>query len=837
MFSPVKTVLLTFCLCVLATLASAQIGGSGWVSVTPNFKVQSPYNLPVADRYSISNGVYHFIVYSNDAPFSMGNTTKPRTEQRFEPDYTNAEIQYQSQIMVPTNVSGFCVFQIHTGDAQSPTFGSTTFMLFWFSSDGGSVHDYSGTELAKNLANQWFQLNVDHNVTTRTITVYINSKQVWQQQDNGAGDFYFKDGVYTQNGATLYMEDYIQNIRMWTNNELSLAQWTAVPGAAANTNWSSATNWTPTGVPGIGASVFFDSTTAVSGSPFSAAGNGPGGIVNPGTFNNYVDAGFKGTIGSVTYSNINGSWQNTLLANGATLTLTGGSGLVVGNGVSGTDYGNMVTEFVTIAGAHSTLALNNPGADINVMMGTAAASGSTEMATLDLSGLGTLNANIGQLLVGVPGANRPGGVLYLAATNTITAGYQTSTTETDDTSGNGAIVIGDSSSNNGNNCYLYLGSVNTINADTIITGRQKNSHGRIQFNPNLTGTPTAVFRGVSGSRVQVWSIGDGVANGGTTTCEGVNDFSLGSVDALVSTLYVGRASTGNNAGNANASIGTLTFNNGVFNVDTLYAGLQTVAIAKPGLGIVNVNTNAALGVGGTLIVNSNLILGSTTSSAPGTSGTLTIGGTVQANNIVAGGGASSITLNGGTLILTNTAGTPAAPLTTLSLNSATLQLSLNAASIVTNIVAGSITTSGTTTIKIATLNNVSNLMTFPVLSYAGTSPFSGLNLAPLPVGYTGTLTNDAAHKLISLALTAVPPSGPPVITGVNFQAGQSGLVFTGANGWANGTFYILASTNPALPFASWTRVATNTFNASGTFTITNAISPNTPFRFFLIESP
>jgi hypothetical protein len=96
-------------------------------------------------------------------------------------------------------------------------------MLFWFSSDGGSVHDYSGTELASNLGNSWFQLNVDHNMVTHAITVWINGTQVWQQQHNGAGDFYMKDGVYEQDHSpTAQMDAWVKNIQFWTSNGASV---------------------------------------------------------------------------------------------------------------------------------------------------------------------------------------------------------------------------------------------------------------------------------------------------------------------------------------------------------------------------------------------------------------------------------------------------------------------------------------------------------------------------------------------------------------------------------------------------------------------------------------
>lgn len=199
--------------------AFAQIGGTGWTSKPVSFNVQWPYTVAESNRYWFTNNTYHCLVYSNDAPFKAGSTTLPRTEQRFTPDYTNGEIQYQATLMAVSNENSYCVFQIHTGDAQSLAFGSTTFMLFWFSSDGGSVHDYSGTELAKNLGNQWFQLNVDHNLVTQTIKVWINQKLVWTQPDNGAGDFYMKDGVYEQShGPTLQMDAYVTNILMWVSS-------------------------------------------------------------------------------------------------------------------------------------------------------------------------------------------------------------------------------------------------------------------------------------------------------------------------------------------------------------------------------------------------------------------------------------------------------------------------------------------------------------------------------------------------------------------------------------------------------------------------------------------
>ena len=215
---------------LIAAMAFAQQpqplgGGIGWALYPVTFKVQSPTNAAEDERYWFTNNIYHCLVFSNDGAFEPGNTTLPRTEQRFEPDYTNGgsapigEIQYQSMEMAPPNENSYCIFQIHTGDAESDAYGSTTFMLFWFTNNNGSAWDYSGSELVKNLGNKWFQLNVDHNLVNHAIKVWINQSLVWTQRDNGAGDFYFKDGAYEQDhNPTHEMDTYITNILMWTNS-------------------------------------------------------------------------------------------------------------------------------------------------------------------------------------------------------------------------------------------------------------------------------------------------------------------------------------------------------------------------------------------------------------------------------------------------------------------------------------------------------------------------------------------------------------------------------------------------------------------------------------------
>ena len=142
MCNPFKAAVIgVFTLAVASLPGQAQMNGTNWMPLRVEYKIHFPYLTNESSRYWVTNGVYHCLVFSNDPPFRAGNTTQPRTEQRFLPDYTHGDIQYQAMLMANTNENSYCIFQIHSGDAQSPQFGATTFMLFWFASDGGSVYD------------------------------------------------------------------------------------------------------------------------------------------------------------------------------------------------------------------------------------------------------------------------------------------------------------------------------------------------------------------------------------------------------------------------------------------------------------------------------------------------------------------------------------------------------------------------------------------------------------------------------------------------------------------------------------------------------------------------
>jgi len=612
--------------------------------------------------------------------------------------------------------------------------------------------------------------------------------------------------------------------------------WVGVDALAnLNTNWTDAANWQFPGAPAPSDNVIFNDVASASSSPFSAVGAGPGGIANQGGINNIVNASFS--ISTLTYSNINNDYQNTYVNAGLALTIT--NSLTVGSGT--VDFGAGALGFVTIAGPNGALNVNNTNSTLYVGLGST--SSGSHQATLDLSGLAVFNGELSRLLVGVGSSSegypeaRESGILYLAQTNVITAALAASGSESGDTGASAiSLDVGDNDGNGGAACFLYLGQTNAIYADAIALGRQKTT-GSLLFNPAFTSW-SAWFRGQNGvSAVATWSIGDGVANSGTTTCTGTADFTGGYVNALVSTLYLGRGA--NNTTGAGTSTGTLTFDTGIFNVATLYAGYQPANSSKIGIGTINVNTNTTLGANATLIVSGTLYLGDSTggSGAAATAGTLNIsGGTVQAGSIVTGlnGGTSTVNLNAGTLAITGTAGTPAAPLTTLALGGGTLQLNLDGAAGVTNLVATTINATATTALVLGSISGVTTSGTYPLLSYTGTDPYSSLTLQPLPIGYVGTLVDDPTDGLVSAQFTTVPNPLPVHLTGISLTG--TTLNLQGTNGLPNGQYILLGATNLATPLSQWVPLLTNTFNASGDLNLTtNIVNPAQPLEFYRIE--
>ncbi len=576
--------------------------------------------------------------------------------------------------------------------------------------------------------------------------------------------------------------------------------WT--PGVL-NTNWSTSGNWTPSGPPTSLNDVLFDDL---------------GAAPSAGQVDNLVDSSL--TIGSLTYGQTN-NFHTTLINPGLSLTVGGNAnGLNVG---TGSDIGDGQVTSAAMTGAGGALAVTNPGSVIYISQSHTTANDAIAQTqgVLDLSGLGRFNATASRVLVGadltvlLKGAS---GALNLAQTNTITFTVGSTAPQLD---------VGDNTQTQGSPgkaSSLLLGQTNAIFSDSIAVGR-----GKCDVNPvtmsfnNIFVSPTAYFRGSNGasSRVGTWMIGDGFgskpAGASSTAARGLCDFTGGSVNALVDTMYVGKgASTANGAGATLQAFGTLTISGGVMDVNTLEVGNSSPTAT--GTGTVNVN-------GGSLLVNTLLELGHA-----GGSGTLNIsaGSAILSPGATAGGGSAVINMTGGTLVATNSGvslGTVVNPLSSFAIANSTLTLAVR--SISPTIETGTLNGGGVAnTINVSSVPVLTNLPAqFPVIQY--TSPSGDLStfvLGSLPGAYQGYISNNSANLSIDLVIT-----NGPVFPVMIWDGAQNGNWDTSTHNWkTNGVLTAFQQNYPSVLFndslTGTTNVILTTALTPQTLTVNNALS-------------
>ena len=266
--------------------------------------------------------------------------------------------------------------------------------------------------------------------------------------------------------------------------------------ATTNTanNWSSPANWQGGVLPATTDDIKFFDLGAV-----------PGTVPNITNINNTVDV--NTTNGWVLYGNTNG-FHTTFVADGVTLTIR--SNLDVGTLVADTVPR---TPYASVTGVNGTVIVINTNSYLAAKQGGV----SGARATLDMTGLGNLQATVKSVHIGTTGISpnqAPGsttfetGTLLLGRTNVITAVFSPAAY----ISGSASLELGyNGASSAGGQNFLYLGVTNSINVTSIRVGGTKGTAATMAFNPAFTNlNPVAVFRGTAGgaTRVNYWATGD-----------------------------------------------------------------------------------------------------------------------------------------------------------------------------------------------------------------------------------------------------------------------------------------------------------------------------------------
>jgi beta-mannanase len=500
------------------------------------------------------------------------------------------------------------------------------------------------------------------------------------------------------------------------------------------------------------------------------------------------------------------SYNGPVVIAGSTLELDGAasltpSSLTLMNYFSGTTGFNTVTNIVLAGG---NLNVGNGTASV-LRVGYRNSAGTNCIASLDVASQSNFTANVGEFSVGINLFNdslTTLGSVSLATNNLVTATN---------------ILIGDSTFTGGGTNFMTLGGGNDyFNTPAMTVGGRKES---AQLNLPAGGV-FQLDNGVARTDLTI-----GVENFGTSvSTAGTMALSGGRFIASLGTLTIGLKAGGLSGGATGLlTLGTDAANN--MNVNTMIIGSMTGAAS---------GSPSAQGTltfdGGNFLVNSNVTLGSFSGSFGSAAGTLNLnGGTFMvAGNIAGGGGASTVNVNGGILVLAGRAGASGSPLTALNLTNAFLHLNLNGNLAAANIVATTVAASGTTVLTVDSITNVSGTTALPLVSYAGTDPFSHLTLAALPAGYTGNLVDNVSNKRIDLNVASSTGPPPPTI----LLPSLNGTNLTFYINSQSGFDYVLEMT-PQLAPASWAGIQTNA--GGGTLTFAIPVNLTNPQRFFRIS--
>ena len=211
--------------------------------------------------------------------------------------------------------------------------------------------------------------------------------------------------------------------------------------------------------------------------------------------------------------------------------------------------------------------------------------------------------------------------------------------------------------------------------------------------------------------------------------------------------------------------------------------------------------------------------------------TVTAGGTLGGNGHIAGpvdiqnGGAIAPGASIGILTISNALTLAAGSLTLMELNK-------NAA---TNDSIGGLTTVSYNGILVltnldGTLAIGDSFKLFNATNYSGAfTSISPSTPGPSLAWDTSGLTNNGTIAIIAGS------SGVPPISGISVSGGN--IILSGTGGVANTSYLVVTSADVTLPMVSWGVLATNSFDNSGNFSFTNAISPGTQQLFYRLRAP
>jgi len=171
--------------------------------------MQFPYDQRPCNRYAIVDGVIDMRVYYNDSPHQQSSNTKPRTETRiFNAQMVFGQYSYISDFRITCNTRGVNVFQIFD-TSGFPYIELKTYDRKLYSSSYQLIYPL-------NLCSAWRHFNATYDGDTTKVYISFNGVLYYITNDPSlySHEMYFKQGVYTASGPSLYMEIFVKNVHI-----------------------------------------------------------------------------------------------------------------------------------------------------------------------------------------------------------------------------------------------------------------------------------------------------------------------------------------------------------------------------------------------------------------------------------------------------------------------------------------------------------------------------------------------------------------------------------------------------------------------------------------------
>jgi autotransporter-associated beta strand protein len=552
--------------------------------------------------------------------------------------------------------------------------------------------------------------------------------------------------------------------------------------------------------------------TTVIGTYANAITGGSTGVINleepaGNTFLSGDMSGFSGTINCLTATttgqlvlstpgfaiNAAATWN---IAYGATVAFQGSNTYPSKVIVAGIGNNQAYGSFRLDAGCTQTG--NVLLAGTNVLFGGGFAGASTISGVISDGGNGYGFTKVGNA----------GATMILSATNTY-SGPTTNSAGTLAIGGAGQLGSGNYAANLVNNATFNYASSAAQTLSGVISGTgllAQSGPGTLNLSGANTYTGgTLITNGSTLAISGAGSLGNG-AYAGNITNYGVLSYASSAPQTLSGVISGAGTLTQSGSGTLTLS-GTDTYTGGT----TISGG--TLALASTGS--INSSPSLTIAAGATFDVSAYTsywaFSGSTTLKARGTgTGVGTTAATIK------GGSSAAVIL--GSVVLTFTPQTFAGDATHPALYISQGALTLNGTGITVTNAAATPLGAGTYSLIQVAGGNLTLLSTNITVAGTGLAPGTAASLAV------------SGGSLNLVVTTTVVPQ--PVINSVTLSG--TNLIFSGTNG-SGSNFYVLTSTNVALPLSQWTTNAINTFGPGGVFSVTNGIGSGS--QFFIIGVP